>query len=112
MFGAIYIGLSGLGSYSDGLQAVSNNVSNLNTVGFKANDVTFQNVFGAGSQGGLEFGNAQVGSGYGVTITDGPLAGLLSRAVVVIDEAGKVVYTEQVPEITQEPNYEDALNAL
>ena len=68
MFGAIYIGLSGLGSYSDGLQAVSNNVSNLNTVGYKANDVTFKNVFGAGSQGGLEFGNAQSGSGYGVSI--------------------------------------------
>lgn len=70
MFGAIYIGLSGLGSYSDGLQAVSNNVSNLNTVGFKANDVTFQNVFGAGSQGGLEFGNAQKGSGYGVSLDE------------------------------------------
>ncbi|MEO1221737.1 MAG: flagellar hook-basal body complex protein [Pseudomonadota bacterium] len=70
MFGAIYIGLSGLGSYSDGLQAVSNNVSNLNTVGFKANDVTFQNVFGAGSQGGLEFGNAQTGSGYGVSLDE------------------------------------------
>ncbi len=68
MFGAIYIGLSGLGSYSDGLQAVSNNVSNLNTVGFKANNVTFKNVFGSGSQGGLEFGNAQSGNGYGVSI--------------------------------------------
>jgi flagellar hook protein FlgE len=68
MFGAIYIGLSGLTSYSDGLQAVSNNVSNLNTVGFKASDVTFKNVFGAGSQGGLEFGNQQSGSGYGVAI--------------------------------------------
>ncbi|WP_298334524.1 flagellar hook-basal body complex protein [uncultured Erythrobacter sp.] len=70
MFGAIYIGLSGLGSYSDGLQAVSNNVSNLNTVGFKANDVTFQNVFGAGSQGGLEFGNSPKGSGYGVSLDE------------------------------------------
>lgn len=70
MFGAIYVGLSGLTAYSDGLQAVSNNVSNLNTVGFKANDVTFQNVFGAGSQGGLEFGNAQVGSGYGVSLNE------------------------------------------
>ncbi|MEH0156282.1 thiol peroxidase [Limibacter armeniacum] len=49
---------------------------------------------------------------YGLTITDGPLAGLLSRAVVVIDENGKVVYTEQVPEIAQEPNYDAALDAV
>ena len=58
------------------------------------------------------FRNPEFGTGYGVTIADGPLAGLLSRAVVVIDEAGKVVYTEQVPETTQEPNYEAALGAL
>jgi thiol peroxidase len=43
---------------------------------------------------------------------DGPLAGLLSRAVVVIDEHGKVIYTEQVPEIGQEPDYQAALKAL
>ena len=58
------------------------------------------------------FRNPEFGSGFGVTIADGPLAGLLSRAVVVINESGKVVYTEQVPEITQEPNYEAALEAL
>lgn len=58
------------------------------------------------------FRNAEFGSGYGVTFEDGPLKGLLSRAVVVIDAAGKVAYTEQVPEITQEPNYEAALAAL
>ncbi len=58
------------------------------------------------------FRNPEFGSEYGVTIADGPLAGLLSRAVVVIDESGKVAYTEQVPEITQEPNYEAALAAL
>ena len=49
---------------------------------------------------------------YGLEQQEGPLAGLLARAVVVIDEAGKVVYTELVPEITQEPNYEAALAAL
>jgi thiol peroxidase len=58
------------------------------------------------------FRNPAFGTDYGVTITDGPLAGLLSRAVVVIDAAGNVVHTEQVPEITQEPNYEAALAAL
>ena len=52
------------------------------------------------------------GDHYGVTIADGPLAGLLARAVVVINEAGKVIYTEQVPEIAQEPNYDAALAAL
>lgn len=51
------------------------------------------------------------GKAYGAELIDGPLAGLLSRAVVVVDPAGKVVYTEQVPEIAQEPNYEKALNA-
>jgi thiol peroxidase len=49
---------------------------------------------------------------YGVNINDGGFAGLYARAVVVIDESGKVVYTELVPEIGQEPNYEQALAAL
>jgi len=52
------------------------------------------------------------GTSYGVQLTDGPLRGLLSRAVVVIDPAGKIVYEEQVPEIAQEPNYEAALAAV
>jgi thiol peroxidase len=52
------------------------------------------------------------GEDYGVRIVDGPLAGLLSRAVVVIDEKDQVVYTEQVPEIGQEPDYAKALAAL
>lgn len=52
------------------------------------------------------------GDDYGVQIADSPMEGLLSRAVIVADENGKVLYTEQVPEIAQEPNYEAALNAL
>ena len=52
------------------------------------------------------------GSEYGLTINDSPLKGLLSRAVIVANENGEIVYTEQVPEITQEPNYEAALAAL
>lgn len=51
------------------------------------------------------------GDDYGVSITDSPMKGLLSRAVIVTDENNKVIYTEQVPEITQEPNYDAALNA-
>jgi thiol peroxidase len=52
------------------------------------------------------------GKDYGVEIIDGPLAGLESRAVIVVDENGKVVYTEQVAEIVDEPDYEKALAAL
>jgi thioredoxin-dependent peroxiredoxin len=55
----------------------------------------------------LEFGKA-----YGVTLTSGPIRGLLSRAVVIIDPAGKVIYTEQVPEIGVEPDYSAALRNL
>lgn len=49
---------------------------------------------------------------YGVLLVDGPLAGIMARAVVVINEQGKVAYTELVPEITQEPDYDKALAAL
>lgn len=49
---------------------------------------------------------------YGVEMVDGPLAGLLARAVVIIDGTGRIIYTELVPEITHEPNYEAALKAL
>lgn len=50
--------------------------------------------------------------GYGLLIGEGPLKGLLARAVLVINEEGVVTYAELVPEITQEPNYEAALAAL
>lgn len=49
---------------------------------------------------------------YGLLITDGPLKGLLSRAVITIDENGKILYEELVPEIVQEPNYEAAIASL
>lgn len=52
------------------------------------------------------------GKNWGVTITTGPLAGLLSRAVVVLDENNIVLYTEQVPEIKSEPNYEKVLEVV
>ena len=50
--------------------------------------------------------------GYGLLMTDGPLQGLLARAVVVIDKGGKVVYTELVDDITHEPDYDRAIAAL
>ncbi len=61
---------------------------------------------------GSEYRDSSFSDAYGVRIVDGPLAGLFSRAVVMIDENGKVVYTEQVPEIAQEPDYDKALAAL
>lgn len=68
MFGSIYIGLTGLQAYSDGLKAVSNNVSNLNTVGYKATDITFSDLFGTSSTGGLQYDQAGSSSGHGVTL--------------------------------------------
>ncbi|MDO8825837.1 thiol peroxidase [Methylophaga sp.] len=63
----------------------------------------------------VEVGSAfrsSFGEDYGVTAKTGPLKGLLSRAVVVIDENGKVIYTEQVAETADEPDYEAALKVL
>ncbi|MCH9768479.1 MAG: thiol peroxidase [Actinomycetia bacterium] len=55
---------------------------------------------------------ATFGDDYGITIVDGPMAGLLGRAVVVIGVDGNVAYTELVPEIGQEPDYQASLTAL
>ena len=59
-----------------------------------------------------EYRDSSFSSAYGVMLVDSPLQGLFSRAIVVVDEKGTVVYTEQVPEIAQEPDYEKALAAL
>lgn len=59
-----------------------------------------------------DFRNRGFGSAYGVELLDSGFAGLFARAVVVIDPKGKVKYTEVVPTIGQEPNYEDALKVI
>lgn len=59
-----------------------------------------------------EFRDRNFSDAYGLRIAEGPLAGLLSRAVVVLDENGVVRYTEQVDELTQEPNYARCIEAL
>ena len=59
-----------------------------------------------------DFANGSFGKDYGLEITNGPLANLHSRAVIVLDTNGKVIHTEQVPDIVDEPNYEAALNAI
>ncbi|MBS0616596.1 MAG: thiol peroxidase [Spirochaetes bacterium] len=53
----------------------------------------------------------EFGKRWGLTLVDGPLEGVMSRAVVVADASGKIVYTEQVDDIVHEPNYEKALAA-
>ena len=58
------------------------------------------------------FRNPEFGKNYGVTLTDGPLSGLLARAIVIIDRNQKVIYTEQVSELTDEPDYEAAIKVL
>jgi len=58
------------------------------------------------------FRNPEFGNDYGLTVADGPIRGLNSRSIIIIDENGKVVYTEQVPEIAQEPDYDAALTKL
>ena len=59
-----------------------------------------------------DFNTGQFGKDYRLEIIDGPLAGLNSRCIVVINPEGKVIYTQQVAEITEEPNYELALASL
>ncbi|MFD0835980.1 thiol peroxidase [Mariniflexile aquimaris] len=59
-----------------------------------------------------DFKDGSFGKNYGLNITSGPLEALHSRCVIVLDEKGTVLYTEQVPEIVDEPNYEAALKAL
>lgn len=59
-----------------------------------------------------DFKEGRFGKNYGLEIVDGPLAGLHSRVVIIIDENGVVKYAEQVGEIADEPNYDAALAAL
>ena len=59
-----------------------------------------------------DYVKGKFGKKYGVTIKSGPMRGLLSRSIVVIDEDGKVIYTEQVEETVNEPNYAAAIDAL
>ena len=87
------------------------------TVVCVSQDLPFAQARFCGAEG-IE--NAKVGSAfrssfgedYGVTMTDGPMAGLLARSVVVLDADGKVIHTELVPEVTQEPDYDAAVKAL
>lgn len=59
-----------------------------------------------------DFATRDFGKKYRLEIIDSPMAGLLSRVVIVLDKRGKVVYSEQVPEIINEPDYQGALEAL
>lgn len=59
-----------------------------------------------------DFKTGQFGKDYGLEVISGPFQGLHSRAVIILDENNKIIYTEQVPDIGQEPNYAAAINAL
>lgn len=59
-----------------------------------------------------DFRYSDFGENYGVLMEEGPLYGLLARAVVVINPEGKVIYSELVPEVTMEPNYQAVLDVL
>ena len=59
-----------------------------------------------------DFDTGQFGKDYGLDIIDGPLRGLHSRCIVIVNSEGKIIYTEQVAETTEEPNYELALKSL
>lgn len=56
--------------------------------------------------------NKDFGKAYGLLIQDGPLAGILARSLIILDDKDRVVYTQLVPEITQEPDYANALKLL
>ena len=58
------------------------------------------------------FRNSSFGEQYGLTIVDGPMKGLLARAVIVVNPEGKIVYEELVPEIAQEPDFNSAINSI
>jgi thiol peroxidase len=58
------------------------------------------------------FRDTVFGKAYGIDMTDGPLAGLYARSIIVVDETGKVIHTQLVPEITMEPDYDAALNSI
>jgi thioredoxin-dependent peroxiredoxin len=59
-----------------------------------------------------DFRNGSFGNDYNLVFVDGPVEGLLSRCIIVLDEEGKVLYSEQVQEVVEEPNYKAALDAL
>jgi len=59
-----------------------------------------------------DFNTGKFGKDYGLEIANGPLAGVHSRSIIVADENGKILYTEQVPETIDEPNYDAALSAV
>jgi thiol peroxidase len=58
-----------------------------------------------------DFRNKDFANAYGMLLADGPLAGITARAIFVIGKDGKITYKQVVPEITEEPNYEEALEA-
>lgn len=59
-----------------------------------------------------DFDTGQFGKDYGLNLIDGPMKGFNSRCIVIVNAEGKVIYTQQVAEITEEPNYDHAMENL
>ena len=59
-----------------------------------------------------DFRNGNFGESYNLTYVDGPIRGLLARSIIILDENGKILHTEQVQKVVEEPNYKAALAAL
>lgn len=59
-----------------------------------------------------DFNTGQLTKDYGLQVIEGPIEGFASRVVIILDEEGNVTYTQQVPEVSEEPNYDEALAAL
>ena len=101
----------------DGFNKEANNLENTKVL-CVSRDLPFAQARFCGAEGlenvvnHSDFKDGKFGKDYGVEIVDGPLQGLHSRAVVVLNEEGTVMYTEQVAEITEEPNYAAALEVL
>ena len=101
MFGAIYVGLSGLNAYSQGLQQVSNNVANMNTLGFKGSSVTFSDTVGGGTNGGISLDGTTSNGGDGVEMaplqrdfSEGNLQQTQNALDLAIDGTGFFVLTQ------------------
>ena len=121
MLGAIYIGLSGMNAYSKGLQTISNNVANLNTLGFKSNSVNFQDAFNSGGGGlsytsgfqseqngnGVRFGMPTINFGQGdLRQSDGDLdLAIQGSGFLVLLDGGRTYYARTGQFIVDEAGF-------
>ena len=78
----------------------------------KVNTINKLRALLAGSKAVSDFREGNFGDNYNLTYIDGPIRGLLARSIIVLNENGDILHTEQVHEVVEEPNYKAALEAL